>query len=135
MKVGDGLNTFLEPGSEQVFIYGFLAVILVAWLYTAYLLLIKSKPRKIEPFVLLTGGFGLHIPAFYHLFRCVSNNFGHGWMSGMEHEMRSATFGIAGLFWAAGVLCLLCALGALATGGNKGETKSTNRRPEAGAGV
>lgn len=116
MKIGDGLNTLLEPGSEQVFIYGFLAVIVFAWVCAAWWLLIKSKPRKIEPFVLLTLSFGLHIPAFYHLFRCVSNNFGHGWSPGLEHEIRAQTFGVAGLFWAAAVLCLLCAIKTLAEG-------------------
>ena len=35
MNVGDGLNTYLEPGSEQSFIYAFLAMILFAWIYTA----------------------------------------------------------------------------------------------------
>ena len=119
MRIGDGLNTYLEPGSEQVFMCAFLAVILTAWIYTAYLLLIKSKPRRIAPFVFLTGAFGLHIPAFYQLFRCVSNNFGHGWMLGLEHEMRSETFGLAGLFWAAGMFCLLCAIKAFAEGSRK----------------
>ena len=116
MKQGDGLNTFLEPGSEQIFIYAFLALILFAWVYTASLLLVKSKPRKIEPFVFLTGAFGFHVPAFYHLFRCVSNNFGRGWLLGLEHELRSEAFGVAGLFWTAAILCLLVAISLIVSG-------------------
>lgn len=114
MKQGDGLNTFLEPGSEQIFIYAFFAVILFVWVCTTWWLMFKSKPRQIKAFILLTGSFGLHIPAFYHLFRCVSNNFGNGWMMGLTHEMRSEAFGMAGLFWAAAMLCLLQAIKALA---------------------
>ena len=114
MKKGDGLNTLLEPGSEQIFIYAFLAVIVFAWGCTMWWLLVKSKPRQGKAFVLLTGSFGLHIPAFYHLFRCVSNNFGHGWVAGLTHELRAETFGAAGLFWAAAIFCLLWAIKTLA---------------------
>ncbi len=117
IKPGNNLSAGLEPGSGQFFIYAFLAVIALALLYTAWRLLFKSKPRQVKPFLFLTASFGLHIPAFYHLLRCVTSNFGSGWM-GLTEEMRSEAFGFAGLFWAAAVLCLLWAVKALASGRN-----------------
>lgn len=111
-NVGTNLSHGFEPGSGPFFLYAFLTVMLAALLYTAYRLLVKSKPRQVKAFVLLTASFGLHIPAFYHLLRCVTENFGGGWQ--IWPEWRSEAFGTAGLFWAAAMFCLLWAVKALA---------------------
>lgn len=115
MNAGNNLNHGFEPGSGPFFLYAFLTVIVIAMLCTAWWLLVKSRPRQVKAFVLLTAGFGLHIPAFYHLLRCVTDNFGGGFMMGLSHELRSETFGTAGLFWAAAMLCLLWAVKVLAS--------------------
>lgn len=112
-NVGTNLNHGFEPGSGPLFLYAFLAVMAVAFVCVAWWLLVKSKPRQIKAFVLLTAGFGLHIPAFYHLLRCVTENFGGGWQ--IWPEWRSEAFGFAGLFWAAGIFFLLWAIKVLAS--------------------
>ena len=111
INVGTNLSHGFEPGSGPFFLYAFLTVIVFAVICTAWWLLVKSKPRQIKPFVLLAVSFGLHIPAFYHLLRCVTENFGGGWL--IYPEWRSEAFGIAGLYWAAGILCLLWAVKSL----------------------
>lgn len=117
--MGNNLNYGFEPGSGPLFLYAFLAVIVFAWFCTTYWLLFKSRPRQGKAFVLLTAAFGLHVPAFYHLLRCVTDNFGGGFMMGLSHELRSEAFGTAGLFWAAAIFCLLWAVKALASGRNE----------------
>ncbi len=117
-NIGTNLSHGFEPGSGPFFLYAFLTVIVLALLCTAWWLLVKSKPRQIKAFVLLTASFGLHIPAFYHLLRCVTENFGGGWQ--IWPEWRSEAFGVAGLFWAAAIFCLLWAVKTLASGRNEG---------------
>ena len=115
-NIGTNLDYGFEPGSGALFLYAFLAVIVLAMACTVWWLLVKSKPRKIKAFVLLTASFGLHVPAFYHLLRCVTENFGGGWQ--IWPEWRSEAFGTAGLFWAAAIFFLLWAIKAVTSGQN-----------------
>ena len=101
-----GLNTWLEPGSEALFIRAFIVVILVVWGYMAYLLLFKANRKQIEPFILMSCSLALYVPSFYFLFRCVTHNFGLG----SSHEERAAEFGLAGLIWSLSVLCMVLSI-------------------------
>ena len=97
----DARNTYLEPGSEEIFCIAFICVIFVLFLYLVYYLLIfPSKKRDIRSFFYAICSLLLHVPAFYFLMKCVT----HNWGLGSSHETRSTDFGLAGVFWLLAVI-------------------------------
>lgn len=92
-------NTFFEPGSESFFVSAFFFAIALLLIFA--LLALRRQIFKVRAFVVC--GILFHIPAFYFLLRCSSNNFGKGILP----NAGSLALSFAGLFWAVAMMCFL----------------------------
>ena len=91
-------NSFLEPGSESVFVPAFFLAIAIF-----IFILLPIRKQSMKSCLLSICGVLLHVPAFYFLFCSASNNLGRG----QSPEMCSFYLGIAGVLWGIAMICFL----------------------------